>query len=44
MTKNGGNIENYEIQRGDRQDFGRLTFVPGKSRKILCDSRIKLIQ
>ncbi len=39
MMKNGGNTENYEI--GDRLvDGGRLTFVPGKSRKILHVSRI----
>ena len=28
----GGNIENYEIERGDRQDGGRLTFLPGNTR------------
>jgi hypothetical protein len=41
MMKNGGNTEKYEI--GDRLvDGGRLTFVPGKSRKIQHVSRIKL--
>ncbi len=42
--ENGGYIENYEIERGDRQDGGRLTFVPGKSHKILCISRMKEIR
>jgi hypothetical protein len=42
--ENGGNIENYEIERGDRQDGGRLIFAPGKSCKILCISRIKVIR
>jgi hypothetical protein len=42
LDENGGNIENYEIERGDRQDGGRLTFVPGNTRKILHISRIKV--
>jgi hypothetical protein len=42
--ENGGNIENHEREGGDRQDGRRLTFVPRKSRKILCISRIKVIR
>jgi hypothetical protein len=37
-------IKNYEIERGDRRDGGRLTFVPGNTRKNLRISRMKVIK
>ena len=36
--------KNYEIERGDRRDGGRLTFVPGNTRKNLRISRMKVIR
>jgi hypothetical protein len=42
--ENGGNIENYEIEIGDRQDGGALTSVPRKSCKILRVPRIKVLR
>ena len=44
MMKMGGNKKLWDRTRGDRQDGGRLTFVPGDTRKNLRISRIKVIR
>ena len=44
MMKMEGTKKNYEIERGDRRDGGRLTFVPGNTRKNLRISRMKVIR